>query len=173
MPAKVKIFTWKVLHGTIPGLAILADRHIKTPSQCPICKQGPEDIKHLMFSCVRARQVWTALGLADAIDVVLPLERSGSVILEEILRSNNPSISLLGRIGFKEAIAVRSWYIWWQRWEAVKGENVKPPDRSAFAIMALAANYHGAKPGAKPREVSVCPPPLSKYELNIDTAFFS
>ena len=41
VPAKVKIFVWKALHGTILGLAILADRHIKTSPQCPVCRAGP------------------------------------------------------------------------------------------------------------------------------------
>ena len=50
VPAKVEIFIWKALHGTVPALAILANRHIKTFAQCPICKRGPEDIKHLMFT---------------------------------------------------------------------------------------------------------------------------
>ena len=70
VPAKVKIFAWKALHGTVPGLAVLAGRHIKTSAQCPICKQGPEDIKHLMFTCVRARQVWKSLGVLKEINAV-------------------------------------------------------------------------------------------------------
>ena len=87
-------------------MTILANRHIKTSGQCPICKQGPEDIKHLLFTCTRAQQVWEALGVLEAIDEVLPLDRSGSVIMEEILRNKEPKIVSLGNTGFKEAIAV-------------------------------------------------------------------
>ena len=74
VPAKVNFFSWKALHGTIPGLAVLVERHIKTPVQCPICIQGPEDMKHLLFSCPRARQIWKSLGLMEAINSVLPSE---------------------------------------------------------------------------------------------------
>jgi hypothetical protein len=59
VPSKVKIFLWKALHGALPGMAILDDRHIKVAPQCPVCKLGPEDINHIMFSCKRAKEVWT------------------------------------------------------------------------------------------------------------------
>ena len=51
------------------------------------------------------------MGLLEAIDSVIWIDRSGSVVLEEILRHQNPVIPLLGNLGFKEAIAVGSWYI--------------------------------------------------------------
>ena len=82
-----------------------------------------------------------------------PLDRSGSVVLEEILRSKSPTVPTLGCIGFKEAIVVGAWYIWWQRREAVKGEPVHTPSRSAFAILALTSNYQGAKSGVEPHEI--------------------
>ena len=103
-----------------------------------------------MFTCLRARQVWSSLGLLDAIDTALPVDRSGSVVLEEILRNKNPCIPSLGRIGFKEAVAIGSWYIRWQRREAVKGEQVKNLTRSAFAILALTTNFQGANSGVQP-----------------------
>lgn len=170
--SKGKKIAWKALHGTLPGLAVLAGRHIKTAVQCPICKQGPEDIKHLMFSCLRARLVWNSLGLMEAIDLFLPTEISGSVILEEILRSNSPMVPTLGRIGCKEAIVVGAWYIWWQRREAVKGEKLQTPSRSAFAILALTSNFQGAKPGVEPHEITWSKPNRNSYNLSIDVAFF-
>ena len=47
--------------------------------------------------------------MLDSIEVMLPKDRSGSVVLEEILCNQNPSIAGLGSIGYKEAIAVGSW----------------------------------------------------------------
>ena len=40
IPSKVKIFAWRALHGIVPGMSILANRHIKVQPQCPVCKQG-------------------------------------------------------------------------------------------------------------------------------------
>jgi hypothetical protein len=57
VPAKIKFFGWKALHGLVPGRGILANRHIKVSAQCPICNSGCENIKHLMFTCKRAKEV--------------------------------------------------------------------------------------------------------------------
>jgi hypothetical protein len=61
VPRKVKIFLWRSLHGVLPGMAILASRHIKVPPGCPICNLGPEDIKHILFTCVQAKDLWKDL----------------------------------------------------------------------------------------------------------------
>ena len=154
IPSKVKIFMWKALHGIVPVMSILANRHIPVSGQCPICKLDAEDIAHLLFKCCRAREVWLALGVLHVIDNALIVDRSGSVGLEEILRSQIHTPDNLKHIGMKELIAVGAWYIWWQRREAVKGENVAPPDRTSFAIQALTLNYKGAATGATPHEIS-------------------
>ena len=85
VPSKIKIFIWRALKGVVPGMAVLASRHIKVSAECPICRSGPEDILHLLFTCTRARQVWKALGLNTVIDQALAVDLSGSVVLEEIL----------------------------------------------------------------------------------------
>jgi hypothetical protein len=96
--AKVKIFIWKSLHGIVPGNAILADRHIPISGQCPVCAQGSEDIQHLIFTCDRAREVWTALGLKEVSENSLVVDRSGSVVLEEILCRNIQTPTHLGHV---------------------------------------------------------------------------
>jgi hypothetical protein len=37
VPSKVKINIWRALHGTIPGMSILANKHIPVSGQCPVC----------------------------------------------------------------------------------------------------------------------------------------
>jgi hypothetical protein len=58
--------------------------------------QGLEDIRHLMFTCRRAKEVWKLLGLEEVIDNAVCLDRSGSVVLEEILRSPIKKSPVLG-----------------------------------------------------------------------------
>src|ERR1041385_2399388 len=58
-PAKVKIFIWRTLHGTLPCRVTLANRHLKVSPQCPGCSNGPEDTKHLSFQCQKAKVVWS------------------------------------------------------------------------------------------------------------------
>jgi hypothetical protein len=98
-----------------------------------------------MFSCERAKDIWCELGLYEIVENAMAVDRSGSVVLEEILRGNSKTPEHLVNIGLKEAIVVGAWYIWWQRGELVNGEKVVPLDQIAFSIQALAANYRGAQ----------------------------
>ena len=86
VPAKIKIFGWRVLHGLLPRRGILANRHIGNVSSCPVCQEGCEDIKHLLFSCNRAKEIWRLLGISDEVHRLLQVDRSGSVILAEVIR---------------------------------------------------------------------------------------
>ena len=153
-------------------MSILANRHILVSGQCPICKLDAEDISHLLFKCCRAREVWRALVVIQVIDNALPVDRSGSAVLEEILQSQIHTPDSLKQIRMTELIAVRAWYIWWQRREAVKGENVAPPDRTSFAIQALTLNYKGAASGTTSHEISWSRPAPGTYKANIDACFF-
>jgi hypothetical protein len=47
--AKVKIFAWRLLHGTIPCNCVLTNRHINTSSLCPVCNIYCEDTLHSSF----------------------------------------------------------------------------------------------------------------------------
>lgn len=40
IPAKIKIFGWRALHGIIPEKGILADRHVGNNGSFPICQMG-------------------------------------------------------------------------------------------------------------------------------------
>jgi hypothetical protein len=63
VPSKVKICIWWIMQETLPCRVILANRHLRVSPQCPLCLTGAGDIKHLLFECQRARQVWDHLGL--------------------------------------------------------------------------------------------------------------
>lgn len=65
--ANIKIFSWRVLHGLIPFCGILANRHIGNVSSWPVCQEGCEDIKHVLFTCNRAKEIWQLLGVANEI----------------------------------------------------------------------------------------------------------
>lgn len=67
VPAKIKIFLWRCLHNAIPCFSVLANRHIGSISQCPVCQDGAEDISHVLFQRARSRAVWEALGLSAEI----------------------------------------------------------------------------------------------------------
>jgi hypothetical protein len=106
---KIKIFGWRVLHGFIPCQAVLTNEHISATSGCPMCQHGAKDIKHLLFTCDRAKAVWSAVGIWGMISSLVSTNRSGSIILEEIIRREETG-SL--DIGMAELVLVGSWYIY-------------------------------------------------------------
>lgn len=108
-----------------------------------------------------------SIGLSTIIDSAM-IDRSGSVVLEEILRNHDETPPALTPIGLKETIVVGAWYIWWQRREFVKGESIAPPDRTTFSILALANNYVEAAAGSEPKEMGWRKPPHNSCKLNID-----
>jgi hypothetical protein len=59
--SKVRIFMWRALRGIVPGRSILTSKHMKVEAQCPVCLVGAEDMRHLLFTSLRAREVWKAM----------------------------------------------------------------------------------------------------------------
>jgi len=102
---------------------------------CPVCKTEADDIRHILFSCSRAREVWSALDAWPHIEKLLIIDRSGSVLIQEIIRRGGEDTEL---------ILTGCWYIWWQRRQLVHGEDIQNPSRSAMSIVAITANYFTA-----------------------------
>ena len=71
-----------------------------------MCQHGDEDIKHLLFTCDSAKVVWSAVGIWGMISSLLSTDRSGSIILEEIIRRGEKIGSL--DIGMVELVLVGS-----------------------------------------------------------------
>jgi hypothetical protein len=63
IPSKIKIFIWRALHGIIQLKCILANRHTGESAACPICFRDAEDIRHLLFACPAAQELWQKLEL--------------------------------------------------------------------------------------------------------------
>ena len=104
-------------------MAVLANRHISNIGGCPVCKNGAEDIKYVIFTCDRAKAVWSSLGVWEKILEVIGTDRSRSVIIEEVLRRGE-TVDHLG-VGFSELILTGGWYLWWERRQLVHGENIQ------------------------------------------------
>jgi hypothetical protein len=60
---KIKIHRWRSLNGLIPCKGILFNRHVIDNAACPLCQTSSEDIKHMMFTCGRAKSIWNFLGI--------------------------------------------------------------------------------------------------------------
>jgi hypothetical protein len=173
LPSKIKIFIWRALHGILPLKGILASRHVRTISACPICQHDPEDILHLLFTCSTAAELWESIGLQNYINTFISKNHSGSDVLEAILKSNSsvlPSFDL----GLKEAISTVSWYLWWIWRRRSHNEDVPPMRKCKMSILAIVAN--AAKAATQPREVLNTKwerPQARQVKVNVDASFFA
>ena len=145
LPGKIKKILWRCLHNAIPCLCILANRHIGSNSQCPICSVGAKNIMHALFRCPCARLIWKALGLAKEVADASLVDWAGSVVIDFLLCDQSAQRLYLDTIKVPELFATPCWYIWWQRRQLVRGEQVQTPKRTSPAIYSLALNFVRAK----------------------------
>uniref|UniRef100_A0ACD5XFM1 Uncharacterized protein n=1 Tax=Avena sativa TaxID=4498 RepID=A0ACD5XFM1_AVESA len=80
LPAKLKIFAWKTLHGILPCLGVLSNQHITTNNSCPLCAGSREDIKHTLFLCDGAKEIWKRMGVWNIVTEACAIDRSGSAV---------------------------------------------------------------------------------------------
>ena len=124
LPAKINFFGRKCLHGILPCYGVLANRHATKVSSCPICSGSCEDIKHTLFHCLHAREIWKRMGLWEIVKEASEVDRAGSAVLDYLLASNfiKPVDRSLSDI--RKVILTMAWYIWWIRRQEVHDEKV-------------------------------------------------
>lgn len=171
-PAKVKIFVWRALHGAIPCRAVLADRHMKVQAHCPACNGSADTIKHLLFECSQAKDLWRLLGVEDVISNACQIDHAGPAVLEFLLNIPGHEVLVLGQGRFKEIIVVSSWYLWWERRKLNHEEETQSVYNIFLSVKALTANFTiAASPKAKLRTEGWMKPRRNYVKLNIDAAF--
>ena len=69
---------------------------LKTPDDC-------EDIKHLLFTCSRAKEIWQRLGVWRKLERVLESDRSGSVLVADLIKISR-TLEKLNSVGLAELI---------------------------------------------------------------------
>jgi len=123
----------------------------------------------MIFTCERAKKVWRSLGIEEKIQSLTLTDRSGSVILEEIITREEQIQNL--DVGFAELVITAAWYIWWERRQLVHGETVQRPSRSAMAIAALTKNYKLATKKTSVLRQGWKKPPEGKVMVNVDAGY--
>jgi hypothetical protein len=86
-----------------------------------------EDVHHLLFSCPVAEEIWKELRLDSIINEVVGEDRSGSVVLEILLRQPASSMPNMPQIRVQELIGVTCW------------GNVSPENASVSANLQMRA----------------------------------
>jgi hypothetical protein len=151
--------------------SILVNRHIGTSGECPICQLGPEDIKHLLFLCPVATDVWRALGISKIINEALVVDRAGSAVLESLLSGQDKKFPNFD-MGLGETIVVACWYLWWIRRQRVRNEEVPSTSRCRLSILSITANAAKvSKFTGTQLEVKWTSPAPRQVKLNVDASF--
>ena len=55
---KIANFLWLCIHNSVPVKDVLASRGIIEDKTCPLCKNQPKTIEHLLRECDFARNSW-------------------------------------------------------------------------------------------------------------------
>ena len=84
------------------------NRHVGSDGACPVCHGAAEDIKHLLFECLTARELWRGLGILEILDEAATVDRSGSVILEHLLLAEDKPVPMKPNLDIKQILAVGS-----------------------------------------------------------------
>jgi ribonuclease HI len=172
VPAKVKIYCWRILHGLIPLKNILFKRHIGTDGICPICKSEEEDVLHMLFNCPEAELIWNGLGITGVIQNAKTNGSSGSEVLASLLNMSSLTVPGFDSIHMRELVAVASWYIWWLRRTRSHGEQVPPIRQCITSIHAITSNNERIKTSTEVHDRVVWVKPRNNYvKVNTDAAF--
>jgi ribonuclease HI len=170
VPSKVKFFLWRVMQETIPCRAVLANRHVASSAQCPLCSQGAEDIRHLLFECIHAISVWEELGLLPLIQDACNVDRAGQSVLEAVLCVQRVPVPDVHAVS--ELVAVTCWYLWWSRRQITNDERTQGPRGAARAIEALHANFVAANsPNPRAKREGWLRPLQDYVKINVDASF--
>ena len=58
IPAKVRIFAWRLCTNAIPTMLNINKRGIQVNPSCPLCNDGVESVVHAILRCKIANNVW-------------------------------------------------------------------------------------------------------------------
>ena len=65
MPGKVKKFSWRLCHNSLPTRLNIKRKKVDLDTGCPMCNRVDEDGGHLFLKCKKVKQVWRTLMMED------------------------------------------------------------------------------------------------------------
>jgi hypothetical protein len=85
LSSKIKMFTWRLAHNSLPVHRNLVRRGVKLDTICSVCNRLDEDCGHLFFKCKKIRACWQALNLEYKRQMLVQC-KSGIETIDSILR---------------------------------------------------------------------------------------
>ncbi|KAA3453378.1 reverse transcriptase [Gossypium australe] len=104
IPTKIKIYIWRLFNNFLPHLCNLARRTLSVETSCPLCKEGPEDADHLMWSCEMVQSIWKSLNIvAPSFDSLI----GGKICFANTFSAANEQQ--------RQMMALSLWGLWYRR----------------------------------------------------------
>jgi hypothetical protein len=165
LSSKIKMFTWRLAHNSLPVRRNLVRRGVKLDTICPVCNRLDEDCAHLFFKCKKIRACWQILNLEDKRQMLVQC-KSGIETIDSILQMEQ---------NVCQKILILLWVWWSVRNKANRGEKLAYEADICSSVM-----YHlkvseklqdQQKPARQHLKVSWIPPPEEFYKINVDASF--
>jgi ribonuclease HI len=97
--------------------------------------------------------------------------RSGSQVLEVLLKTPSSTVAGYDSIKVQETIATAAWYIWWLRRRQTHGELVPPVNVCSNSIRSIVANAARTKTQGSVHKKMWIKPRAGFLKLNVDASF--
>jgi ribonuclease HI len=129
-------------------------------------------MRHLLFTCPVAVDMWHIMGIHEIIEDALNEDREGSAVLENVINRADNSLQGFQSVNYKEVVLTICWYLWWMRRRRTNGESVPPLHKCKFSILSIVANAAKAY-GKKLSNMGDrwARPENRQTKLNVDASF--
>ena len=169
IPNKLKTFTWRACRNILPTKNNLCHRGVLENATCEACGLTAETSGHLFWDCIKAREVWTATGIAFDTNRV----HHGEFIdfLWYLLFVQRMDLKLI------ELTITIAWCMWYNRNKTWLGSPRQTSQEIIYKARSLLDDFqlaHLARPRFKDQtDAHWVPPSLPWYKVNTDAAVFS
>ncbi|KAL4309243.1 hypothetical protein GQ457_01G013830 [Hibiscus cannabinus] len=166
MPAKCKIFMWRLSKNFMPTFANLQHRHLQVRNTCPLCESAADTVAHMVFSCPIVLQILASVGLPPVPTIQNP-DVSEDFIYWFIQLSK----------GYQLLLSITYWSVWYARNRLVHEGSACSILKSATFIRALFLELESVQklpvPVQTTNAVKWVPPHGDIIKMNFDASFNS
>jgi len=164
IPAKVRIFAWRLCMNAIPTMLNLNKRGVQVDPICPLCKDDIESVEHAIFKCDIAGCVWKMW--VDCPISLMDINWDASDMAIEILHQGT-------KRDLEKFFGV-AWRIWLNRNQVIYEEKGEPTAHIWTSAIRMTEDYKDANDlKAKHKVIKKQhwePPPVGFYTINVDGA---
>jgi hypothetical protein len=172
LPSKVKIFTWRLCHNSLPTRMNIKRKRVELDTVCPMCNRADEDGGHLFLKCKKVKPLWRCLLLED-IRLLLQSAPNPMVMMDMLcaLPKDKQTLTII---------------LMWDWWSTRNKLNAEDQERSLEEVCHIIQKhvlefYHvsaesngmnsSTSPTSSVEHVAWSRPPTNCVKINFDASF--